>query len=67
MKPPQIGNIFCGEMKVFDIVDDLIQAGAYRIAPVSRVFAVEGIKNGNVMVGGFEIALHHGHFIEIGQ
>ena len=38
-------------MKVFDIVDDLIQTGAYRIAPVTRVFAVEGIKNGNVMVG----------------
>lgn len=53
-------------MEVFDIINDLFKAGTDRVAAVTRVGAVEGVKNDNVFVIVFKIALHHSQFVKVG-
>ena len=63
----QIGNILRGEPEAFDIVNHLLQTGGDGITAVAGVFAVENIENNGLIRMGFEIALHHGQFIQVSQ
>ena len=66
-KACQIRNIFFRKMKIVDIVNYLIKTGRNCIAIVTRIFAVECVKNYRLRRIAFVIALHHRKFIQVCQ
>ena len=62
----QIGNIFFCKMKVFNVVDDLLQTCGNGIAAVTGIAAVKCIENNSfVAVLVVKIALHHSKLIKV--
>ena len=63
----QIINIILVEAKSLHVVDHLVKAGTDRVAAAVRIGTVEGIKHDGLIRRIFEIALHHGQFIQVGH
>ena len=65
---PEIGNILIGKFQVFQVIDDLVDAGQDGVAPPIRDLPEKHIEISDlVRHAGFEIAISHGQFVEIGQ
>ena len=60
---PQIIYIFVSKVQVLDVVDDLRQPRAHRIAVFRRVIAEEKVKNDYLVLLLLIVALHHGQLI----
>ena len=56
------------DMEVFDVFDDLLQAGGDGKAVAVRIVAVKSVEDHSFIgILGIKITLHHGQFIEIRQ
>ena len=62
-QPSQIIHIFIGEIKIFDVINDLLQSGHDGIAAFVRILPEEHVKNDSLVFLCLKIALHHGKLI----
>ena len=64
----QIVNLVFREVQVFDIVDQLLQTGANRVAVALRIVAVKHVEDDSLIdILIFKIALHHREFVQVCQ
>ena len=66
-KACKIRDIFFRKMKIFDIIDDLIQSGSNCIAVIAWIFAVKCVEDHGLRRLTFVIALHHCKLIQVCQ